>query len=32
MVIAIPGEDETFLSKAALKYVKPEIWEKEKFR
>lgn len=32
MLVSVPNEDETFLGRAALKYVKPSAWEKEKLR
>lgn len=32
MMLVIPDEDETFLERAALKYVKYEVWVKERYR
>ncbi len=31
-LLAIPDEDETFLGRAAMKYVAPSVWQKEKYR
>ena len=31
-LLAIPGEDEGFLKREALKYVKYEVWLKERYR
>ena len=31
-LLAIPNEDETFLERAALKYVKPAVWIKERYK
>jgi len=32
VLLSIPNEDETFLGGAALKHVKPSVWEREKLR